>query len=340
MWQKCLKVQGTISTKLQKPSNFEKYICLQIETRNIWLKKSRPWFLTPSQGSILRHARGCKNVRIIEKALRVSAQQIRIGCHDIYPLKNSKFIVLQKPHMWACGNCVQLLFKELVWSLESRHWLWTNSPNLFFLKYTTFIIFLSYLLLMMDMTNAIIAFAFVMVLALCFGTIEVYASSPSGWTKGHATFYGGGDASGTMGMHSISIVVRAFLFSVFLYGSVRHEAESWWMIDTGGACGYGDLYSTGYGTNTAALSTALFNDGRSCGECFRIICDSQADSRWCLKGKSVSITATNFCPPNFALPNNNGGWCNPPLQHFDMAQPAWEKIAIYRGGIVPVLFQR
>lgn len=59
---------------------------------------------------------------------------------------------------------------------------------------------------MMDMTNAIIAFAFVMVLALCFGTIEVYASSPSGWTKGHATFYGGGDASGTMGMHSISIV--------------------------------------------------------------------------------------------------------------------------------------
>ncbi|KAF2554272.1 hypothetical protein F2Q68_00035443 [Brassica cretica] len=72
----------------------------------------------------------------------------------------------------------------------------------------------------------------------------------------------------------------------------------------------------------------------------RITCDYAADSRWCKKGASVVITATNFCPPNFALPNNDGGWCNPPLKHFDMAQPAWEKIGIYRGGIVPVVFQR
>ncbi|EAZ11407.1 hypothetical protein OsJ_01268 [Oryza sativa Japonica Group] len=110
---------------------------------------------------------------------------------------------------------------------------------------------------------------------------EVAAGGDSGWSSGSATFYGGSDASGTMG----------------------------------GACGYGNLYSAGYGTSTAALSTALFNNGQSCGACFEVriaqaragVVPVQYRRVACAKQGGIRFTITGHSYFNLVLVTNVGG---------------------------------
>ncbi|KAK9285457.1 hypothetical protein L1049_024650 [Liquidambar formosana] len=130
------------------------------------------------------------------------------------------------------------------------------------------------------------------------------STSPSEWRSGRATYYAAADPRDAVG----------------------------------GACGYGDLRKGGYGMATVGLSEAMFERGQICGACFEVRCVD--DLRWCIPGTSIIVTATNFCAPNYGFPADAGGRCNPPNKHFVLPIEAFEKIAIWKAGNMPIQYRR
>jgi hypothetical protein len=64
------------------------------------------------------------------------------------------------------------------------------------------------------------------------------------------------------------------------------------------------------------------------------------DLKYCLPGTSIVVTATNFCAPNYGLPADAGGHCNPPNHHFLLPIQAFEKIALWKAGVMPIQYRR
>lgn len=138
-----------------------------------------------------------------------------------------------------------------------------------------------------------------------------------------------------------SIIIGTFL-QIALFNIVFHV--HWRLIGhlfnfAEGACGYGDLHRATYGKYSAGLSTMLFNRGSTCGACFELRCVDHI--LWCRPGSpSVILTATDFCPPNYGLSSDYGGWCNFPKEHFEMSEAAFVEIAERRADLVPVQYRR
>ncbi|CAK9207670.1 unnamed protein product [Sphagnum jensenii] len=83
-----------------------------------------------------------------------------------------------------------------------------------------------------------------------------------------------------------------------------------------GACGYGILSSSPYGSSITAVNAPLFQDGAGCGVCYEIQC---TNSGLC-KSTPTTVVVTDLCP--------GGAWCDGSNPHFDLSGTAFSNLAV------------
>lgn len=121
-----------------------------------------------------------------------------------------------------------------------------------------------------------------------------------------------------------------------------------------GSCGYGFLdpdASTGW--DIAAPADRNLNFTGSCGKCYEVICepktftdgfgatlDRTSACRFPDGETAVVVTVTDQCPCNYpANQMSNSRWCCGDINHFDLSQWAFEKLADLRWGVVAVRYR-
>ncbi|KAG2501765.1 hypothetical protein HYH03_000265 [Edaphochlamys debaryana] len=162
-------------------------------------------------------------------------------------------------------------------------------------------------------------------LAMALSAVVALSSLPfravaddGGWTTGRSTFYGQ-DGGAT--------------------------------IDQG-SCMYGPLpnYMVSTGKDIAALSDTASDYAGSCGRCYEVMCNPSAfsdgygnwiDRNGACKGGSVIVTITDTCPCYYpANEYSNKRWCCGDMQHMDLSQEAFSKIADINQGVIGIKFRQ
>jgi hypothetical protein len=84
----------------------------------------------------------------------------------------------------------------------------------------------------------------------------------------------------------------------------------------GGACGYGVLSTSPYGSSIAAGNSPLFLNGSGCGVCYEVKCNH---TDLC-KPTATDVVITDLCP--------GGAFCDGSFPHFDLSGTAISNMAI------------